>query len=135
MFHLYPSFRLTEHYRQNSYTSFFFKKTQHNISLHCILTIIHQWNLRNRLRLSVSKFLQEHYFRGLGNVISARPPQQNGVPQGSALSAIFLVVILHAIHKAAVHLSRLHCTLTPSLTTRSTFAGTLRQSDAGSMSL
>jgi len=96
---------------------------------------IHQWNLRNRLRLSVSKFLQKHYFCGLCNVISARCPQQNGAPQGSTLITIFFAFVLHAIHKAAVHLSRHHYMLTMSPNTRSTFVGTLRQSNAGSMSL
>jgi hypothetical protein len=85
-------------------------------------------------KTSVLKFLQDHDFRGLlVNAIYARYLQQNGVLQGSTLSMSLLAVALHAIRKAAVHLSHLHRVLATSPTT--TFPKTLRQSNTGSMSL
>jgi hypothetical protein len=48
-----------------------------------ILRTLHRLNLSGRLSLFLSNFLEARYFRvRLGNVLSARYPQETGVPQG-----------------------------------------------------
>jgi hypothetical protein len=58
-----------------------------------ILGTIHRWSMRGRLPLFLSHFLQARYFRvRLGNILSARYPQENGVRKGSVLSATLFAI-------------------------------------------
>jgi potassium voltage-gated channel Eag-related subfamily H protein 8 len=58
-----------------------------------ILRTLHRWKVRGRLPLFLSHFLQGRYFCGrLGNVLSARYPQENWVRQGPVLSVTLLAI-------------------------------------------
>jgi hypothetical protein len=60
-----------------------------------ILRTLHRWNLRGWLPLFILSFLQDHHFRvHLGNVFSALYSQENGVPQGSVLTATLFAVAI-----------------------------------------
>jgi hypothetical protein len=56
-------------------------------------TTLHRWSTRVRLLPFLSHFLLARYFRvRLENVLSARCPQENGVPQDSVPSVILLAI-------------------------------------------
>jgi hypothetical protein len=69
--------------------------------LHGILRTLQRWNLRGRRPLLLSTFLHARYFHvRLGNALSARYPEEIGVPQGPVLSVTLFAIAISGMVNA-----------------------------------
>lgn len=63
-----------------------------------ILKQLHDWGFRGRLPLLLRSFLSERFYRyRVGNTLSNRFTQENGVPQGSVLSVTLFAIAINGI--------------------------------------
>ena len=91
--------------KQHHVTVFFdLEKAYDTAWRHGILKIIHESGLRGELPLFIKSFLRHRIFQvKVGNILSERKCQEEGVPQGSVLSVTLFALAINSISSHIPH--------------------------------